>query len=246
MIVQTVRAALLRILPIWVVQAPGALIRTRPMVERTCNLCGFAGLFGSNGRPPRIDALCPRCGSLERHRLLGLVLERHIPELPTPILHFAPERVLERALRGRYGDDYRTADLYQPDVDEQLDIENIARDDRTVGTIIANHVLEHVDDLQALSEIARILRDDGLLICEIPIIEGWEHTYEPDGIAGTRAAEVHFGQDDHVRFYGADFRDRVRSAGLRLEEYTAEGEDVIVYGLVRGEKVFIIRPEPAG
>jgi hypothetical protein len=42
-----------------------------------------------------------------------------------------------------------------------------------------------------------------------------------------------------VRYYGADIRDRIRTAGFLLDEFTAEGEDVLTYGLQRGEKVFI-------
>ncbi len=46
-----------------------------------------------------------------------------------------------------------------------------------------------------------------------------------------------------MRYYGADIRDRIRAAGFELDEFTAEGEDVLVYGLQRGEKVFIaIKP----
>jgi len=49
----------------------------------------------------------------------------------------------------------------------------------------------------------------------------------------------HYGQFDHVRYYGADVRDRIRAAGFRLAEFTAEGEDVLTFGLQRGETVFI-------
>jgi predicted Zn-ribbon and HTH transcriptional regulator len=35
---------------------------------RECSCCGFHGKFKACGRPPRYDARCPQCGSLERHR----------------------------------------------------------------------------------------------------------------------------------------------------------------------------------
>jgi SAM-dependent methyltransferase len=245
-LIQTIRSALLHVLPVWVVQLPGLLLRTRPVAPRTCNLCGFHGLFGATGRPPRLDALCPRCGSLERHRLLWLWLEPELTTLPTPILHFAPEPSVEAKLRASHAGDYTTADLYSAGVDEKLNLESIDRPDHSVGTIIANHVLEHVDDVATLAEFARILRPDGVLICEIPIVEGWAETYENPAVRGGAQADLHFGQSDHVRFYGADFRDRLRAAGFALSEHTAEGADVIRYGLVRGEKVFIARPAPAG
>jgi len=47
-----------------------------------------------------------------------------------------------------------------------------------------------------------------------------------------------------VRYYGADVRGRIRAAGFQLEEFTAEGEDVLTYALQRGEKVFIARRPP--
>jgi hypothetical protein len=73
----------------------------------------------------------------------------------------------------------------------------------------------------------------------LPVIEGWSRTYE-NAAAVTPADRMrHYGQSDHVRYYGADVRDRIRSAGFRLDEFTAEGEDVLTYGLARGEKVFI-------
>lgn len=106
--------------------------------------------------------------------------------------------------------------------------------------IIANHVLEHVDDAKATKELSRILRPNGILLCMAPIIEGWLTTYEKPDIATDEKRMLHFGQEDHVRFYGRDFRDRISKGGLSLsEEITAQGEDVIRHGLVRGEKVFV-------
>jgi hypothetical protein len=51
----------------------------------------------------------------------------------------------------------------------------------------------------------------------------------------------HYGQADHVRYYGADVRIRIKAAGFALEEFTAEGPDVLTYALQRGEKVFIAK-----
>jgi hypothetical protein len=51
---------------------------------------------------------------------------------------------------------------------------------------------------------------------------------------------LHFGQGDHVRYYEADFRQRISAGGLKLiHEFTAEGTDVLRYGLLRGEKTFV-------
>jgi hypothetical protein len=36
-------------------------------------------------------------------------------------------------------------------------------------------------------------------------------------------------------------RGRIRAAGFALDEFTAEGPDVLTYALQRGEKLFIAR-----
>jgi hypothetical protein len=53
--------------------------------------------------------------------------------------------------------------------------------------------------------------------------------------------ELHFGQSDHVRYYGRDWRDRLRAAGFVVTEYTAHGSLSPRYGLLRGEKVLVVK-----
>jgi len=72
----------------------------------------------------------------------------------------------------------------------------------------------------------------------IPLIEGWDETYEDSSIQTDIDRETYFGQNDHVRFYGADFRKRVLASGLQLDEYTADGKRSPKFALMRGEKVF--------
>lgn len=214
----------------------------RPIAERICCICGYQGFFGIAGSPPRIDIRCPKCYSKERHRLLWLALERNLIAdeiaVDDKVIHFAPEQGLEKRLRERWNN-YSTADIKQT-ADLILNIEDINLPDSSVKLVIANHVLEHVDDLRSASEISRILRKDGLLICMVPIIEGWDTTYENEDIDTKHGRLLHFGQKDHVRFYGRDFKDRIERGGLKLErEVTAKGEDVVKYALRRGEKVFV-------
>ena len=214
----------------------------KPIAKRECNICSFRGYFDGFGRPFRPDARCPSCLSLERHRLLMLAISRgeikNFENGNSRVLHFAPEKILESYFRDKFND-YTTADLYA-DADIVLNLEDIRVEDEQYDIIIANHVLEHVDDRKAASELSRILKKGGVLVCEVPIIEGWNTTYENDGIKTEDERWLHFGQGDHIRFYGADFRKRICASGFKLiKEVTSEGSDVIQYGLLRGEKVFV-------
>jgi predicted SAM-dependent methyltransferase len=107
--------------------------------------------------------------------------------------------------------------------------------------VLCSHVLEHVDDAKALKEIHRVLRPGGIALIMLPLIEGWERTYENPQIMRPGERALHFGQGDHLRAYGRDVRERIRSAGFALNEFTAEGSDVAKHGLLAGEKLFIAR-----
>jgi len=216
------------------------------MYERKCNVCGYEGYFKRFGRFGRIDSRCPQCSSLERHRLLALAFQRgRIPVEIGPedkVLHFAAETCLQPMLREKFSD-YKTADLYIG-ADLKLDLENIDLPSDSHKLVIANHVLEHVDDRKASQELARILEPGGLLVCMVPIIEGWDKTFEDEKIDTYEARAKYYGQYNHIRYYGRDFRERIGNGGLELiSEITAEGYDVIEYGLIRGEKVFVFRKE---
>jgi len=153
-------------------------------------------------------------------------------------LHFAPEKSLSERFKKLYPQ-YQTADLYAK-ADLKLNLEKIDLPSGSYNTIICNHVLEHVDDFKAMREMYRVLSDTGRLICSVPIIEGWESTYENTAITAETEREQHFDQRDHVRYYGRDFRDRLKSAGFnQIEEVTANGVQAAEYGLIRGEKFFI-------
>lgn len=213
-------------------------IGLKPATKRQCPLCGYHGFFSHFGRPPRLDALCPNCECVERHRLFWLWFDGDVDRLKEPLVHFAPEKVLEQRFRQLYSD-YKTADLFYP-ADLTINIEDINLPDESFETVICNHVLEHVDDRKALKEICRILSPTGILVVSVPIIEGWDKTYEDESITDPAERELHFGQSDHVRYYGRDFRDRLSVAGFsRVEEVTAQGGDVVKYALGRGNKFFL-------
>jgi SAM-dependent methyltransferase len=219
----------------------GVLRGMRGVHPRECPCCGYQGLFRAFGIPPRFDAQCPRCGALERHRLFVLASQSFdLFGRGAEVLHFAPEPALAVHVRSRVGR-YVTADISGIGVDRQENIEALSLPDASFDIVIASHVLEHVDDRRALGEVKRILRPSGVLVCMVPIVEGWDSTYENAGVVTPAGRELHFGQIDHLRYYGRDFRGRLRAAGFSLDEFTADGSLSPRYALMRGEKVFVAR-----
>lgn len=206
-------------------------------VPRACPICGYEGMFSPVKTNP--DFWCPGCDSRPRHRLLKLWMDRQM-WLPdgARVLHFAAEPWVRPCLEAR-GARYVTADINDR-FDLQLDITAMDLADCSFDTVIANHVLEHVDDARALAEIFRILTPGGQAVLTVPMIEGWDETYENSGLAPAERA-LHYGNAEHLRFYGRDLRERIRAAGFALDEYPAVEPDVSRHALRRGERVFVGR-----
>lgn len=209
-----------------------------------CNVCGNYGRFLGYGFPMRFDAVCPVCGSSERHRLLmKWMRENEELIIGKDILHFSPEECLKGYL-GNLSKGYKTCDFQSNSTDFTLDIEKIDLPDKCFDLIICSHVLEHVNDRKALVEVRRILRNGGTALLMFPIVEGWSETLEESDPAiqvdGPADRMKYFGQHDHVRYFGRDVRDRIRSLGFTLDEYIATEPAVSHHGLIRGEMIFIL------
>jgi SAM-dependent methyltransferase len=204
-----------------------------------CSTCGFVGKFRGFGDPVRTAAQCPQCWGLERHRLFALAVNRgHIDFRGKDVLSFAAEQAIR--ILGTAARTYKTSNFPEANgADYALNLEAIDLPEASYDLVICSHILEHVDDRKSLAEIFRILRPGGQLIFMIPVIEGWAETYENPSIQTERQRHIHFGQFDHVRYYGADVRQRAVEAGFELSEFTAGADDSIRHGLLRGEKVFI-------
>lgn len=206
---------------------------------RECTLCGFKGSFHTSGMPPRIDSRCPVCSSLERHRLLACFLDERNVITGKSVLHFAPEPSIVALVDHLKPAKYIQGDLFPQAGQVKLNIERLELPESSFDTIICSHVLEHVNDALALGELYRVLKPGGSLLVMIPVIEGWSKTYEDDSIVSAADRTLHFGQDDHVRYYGRDVRERIKGAGFALVEWTASPKMVLDYGLQRGETIFL-------
>jgi SAM-dependent methyltransferase len=186
---------------------------------RRCPICRKSSRrFREFGVVPREDAQCPRCGALERHRLVWLFMQQRTDLFdgrPKRMLHFAPEECLAPRLRKRLGEGYVTADLFDPRAMLKLDITDIAFPDRSFDVIYCSHVLEHVpDDRRAMRELHRVLKDDGWAIVMVPITS--ERTFEDLSITDPEKRLRVFGHRDHLRRYGVDFPERLREAGFTV------------------------------
>lgn len=171
----------------------------------------------------RENALCPSCLSLERHRVLWLYLTREtslLTQRPT-LLHVAPEVCIMRPLRKAYKDvksRYKSADLESPLADLHFDVQQIPLDDDSFEVILCNHILEHIpDDRLAMRELYRVLKPGGWGVLLSPVERDREVTYEDDSITDPEERSRIFGQYDHRRIYGRDYKDRLEEAGFKVD-----------------------------
>lgn len=212
----------------------------------------------------RNNVLSPSTLSLERHRLLWLYLNEQTDFFQSEfnsdssdnkpiiklrdaetssalkVLHFAPEQAFYKRFRNQKNLDYTTTDLFSPLADVKADICNLPFDDNLYDVILCNHVLEHIpDDTKAMQELYRVLKPGGMGIFQIPQDLSRAVTFSDDSITDEKERTKIFGQYDHVRVYGRDYFDKLRSIGFTVieEDYTAKISPELVekYCLAKGE-----------
>jgi hypothetical protein len=213
-----------------------------------CPLCeSHVREFRPTGIAPRANARCPVCGSLERHRLLWLYFNERtdlFADRRKKLLHVSPEYLIGRRLRAHPSIEYLSCDLQSRQAMVQMDITNINLPDNSFDVVICNHVMEHVpDDLRAMSELFRVLKPGGWAILQTPI--GRAPTVEDPSLRAASERTHRFGQRDHVRLYGPDYRDRLRSVGfdIHVDGYVRTLDPTIVasYGLDLNEDIYCCR-----
>ncbi len=213
----------------------------------------------------RNNVLSPSTLSLERHRLLWLYLQNETDffqselDSDSPItknkriklrdaktrsalkvLHFAPEQEFYKRFKKQTNIDYTTTDLLSPLADVKADICNLPFEDNAYDLILCNHVLEHIpDDTKAMQELYRVLKPGGMGIFQIPQDLSRATTFSDNTIVDQKERAKIFGQYDHVRVYGRDYFDKLRSIGFTVveEDYTNKIAPELVekYCLAKGE-----------
>lgn len=197
---------------------------------------------------PRQNALCPSCLTLERHRLMWLFLKNKTNFFTDKlkVLHVAPELCFIDRFESLSNLDYITGDIESPLAKVKMDLHDIPFDDNTFDVTFCNHVMEHVeDDIHCMRELHRILKPGGWAIIQSPMDLSLSETYEDNTITNPSEREKAFGQNDHLRMFGRDYKNRLIKGGFDVteEDYAHEIEETLRkrYALPEDEIIYFCR-----
>lgn len=208
-----------------------------------CNICnnttdfrsieeGLGAQLRDKGFPYSLDDfetlnykhyLCQLCQSSDRDRLYKLYFDKYPLKKHTRLLDFAPSTALQSCLKKIKNVEYRSADLYMKEVDDVVDITDMdLYSDESFDFFVCSHLLEHVDDTKALSELYRVLKKGGKGILMTPIIDD-DGVFDEDlSLNDISERWRRFAQDDHVRLYSKRvFLDRVSNSGFHINQLTS-------------------------
>ena len=199
----------------------------------------------------RENVLCPYDLTLERHRLMWLYLKNEsvfFTKSNLDVLHIAPEQCFYKLFKNQNNINYLTGDLESPLADLHFDLHNIPLQENKFDIVFCNHVLEHVTDAKkCMSELYRVMKPGGFGIFQVPQDFTREVTYEDPSIVTPEEREKHFWQYDHVRLFGLDYPDWLRSVGFIVEEYNPQKnfnlEQFERYRLMKNEILYIARKQ---
>ena len=228
-----------------------------------CNICGFhAREFLSRGHAyPVIQELsiigagkrkvdCPKCGSSDRDRLMFEYFKNNFETeqlIGKKLLHVAPEKSLSRKLASEFQLDIVKIDLrtkgYLFVYGRSVIHGNVMKlpfESNLFDFVICNHVLEHVENVAtALSEIHRTLKYGGTAITQVPMSLKIPHTLEGE-ISWKKHERIEkLGQFDHLRLFGSDFEERLKTAKL-LPTYWTMNNLQLKESLRLGNHEFVI------
>jgi SAM-dependent methyltransferase len=200
----------------------------------------------------RLNNVCPRCYSLDRDRLVYLFLHEktNIFTAPVKVFHVAPEGCLRALLNSMPNVTYRSGvkyleGYYYEKSTNLLDITELPFENENFDVIICNHVLEHIqDDTKAIRELYRVLKPGGWAILQVPISKMLPKTFEDPSVASAEERERVFGQFDHVRIYGLDYKDRLAKAGFTVRTFNPTEEkwpgDIARYAINPKEDLYVV------
>jgi len=164
---------------------------------------------------------CPHCYCHDRERHLMMyfdTLELWKKFNNKKILHLAPENNISKKILECSCKEYVRGDLYPATQSiEKLDICSLTFDTDYFDFIICNHVLEHVqDDMKAMNELLRVLSKKGMAILQTPYSNFLSKTFVDESIDSDELREKYYGQKDHVRVFGLDLFQKLKTVGFKL------------------------------
>lgn len=164
------------------------------------------------------------------------------------ILHIAPMYSLQLYFSRFPSVNYVSLDLKMWRALVKGDLLDLPLDDGRFDFILCSHVLEHIDDdLGAMREIARVMKDGGWGLIQSPVDVSRKVTLEKSGIMSPQDRLEMFGHPDHVRLYGMDYVDRLHDSGFRVNvvDYFAslDVDERRFHGLDGSELIFVCRLE---
>jgi SAM-dependent methyltransferase len=215
----------------------------------TCVICkGHFPEFHPYGVKCRPHALCPRCGSLERHRLLWMYLKKktYFFKAPLKVLEIGPLPILQKKFNALPNVKYISADILPQKAMIWADVTDMPLEAGQFDVVLCYHVLEHVsDDKKALREIWRVLKPGGWALIQSPWDEEREKTLEGKLSMRQEKGRSSCWQSDHVRIYGKDYAARIKEAGflVRVDGYvrSLSHEAHKKYGLDKDEDIHFCR-----
>ena len=200
----------------------------------------------------RQNNVCPRCLSTDRDRLVYLYLKERTDffSVLLKVLHIAPEPSLYKIFKKLDNIEYIAGTKYQEGFYYsekliKLDITSLPFNNDYFDLIIANHILEHIeDDRLAMKELYRVLKIGGQAILQVPISLKLNKTYENPTVKSKTEREKHFGQFDHIRLYGKDYPKRLEEVGFQVEKLKPGTEkwplnEITKYGLNKNEYLYV-------
>ncbi len=223
-----------------------------------CAICGRVSNFIPAGISNREKAKCPYCKTVERHRLLYLILIKEYGYLlknPIELLHFAPEAPFYKNFSNMENIDYYPVDINSDKyarrntpIRDEVNIENIPYDNEKFDSIICAHVLEHVTDyMKSMNELYRVLKKDGVCFVSVPLSGNYETLENPEYNTPELRLK-HYYQEDHLRLFGFDIKEKLESVGFNVKQYTID--DLIndekykeIYGLKSKFNYFVCTKE---
>lgn len=184
------------------------------------------------GKPPRRNAQCSKCGSLERHRFIYLFLNEktEIFIKNSKILHFNPINTFKDLFGNMRNITYVTT--------KGIDGNTKKYNDNEFDCVLNFHVLDKVpNDVDVMKELYRIVKpavDGGFVLINVPVLR--EKTLENETYDNVDLKEEHYHDSNRFRIYGKDIKSRLESVGFIVEEYTPDNflnsKLVDVYGVI--------------